>query len=178
MEDNHSPLLSSLLLPFTLLSLQTSKHSISAQLGQLLPTHCNKYSHSHWPRASWNRVRKEYLVMLMVLAAQLNPSLYEAPTTTSHINPPFFIFYFYFLSLTKYETRGICFIFFNQMWPRACRNRGRKKVYPVMLMVLLSSTQVWSSHYYTFHLNPPKKIIIFLTKCENTLFLFDFVWFT
>ena len=51
--------------------------------------------------------------MLMVLVVQLNPSPYEAPTTTSHINPPFF--FFFFLSLTKYETRGICFIFFNQM---------------------------------------------------------------
>ena len=174
MEDNHSPLLSSLLLPFTLISLQTSKHSINAQLGQLLPTHCNKYSHSHRPRVSQNRVRKRVPIDANGASCSTQPkSLWS-----SHYYFSFKSSIFFFLNLTKYETRGICFIFFNQMWPRACRNRGRKKVYPLIVMVLLSSTQVWSSHYYTFHLNPPKKIIIFLTKCENMLFLFDFVWFT
>ena len=118
--------------------------------------------------------KEYYPVMLMVLAVQLNPSLYEAPTTTSHLNPPFFLK----KKIKQVWNNWYLFYFFNRMWPRACRNRGRKKVYPLILMVLLSSTQVWSSHYYTFHLNPPKKIIIFLTKCENTLFLFDFVWFT
>ena len=60
----------------------------------------------------------------MVLAVQLNPSPYEAPTTTSHINPPFF---FFFLNLTKYETHGICFIFLTKCDPERAEIEEEKK---------------------------------------------------
>ena len=63
--------------------------------------------------------------MLMVLAAQLNPSLYEAPTTTSHLNPPFFIFYF--LNFNQVWNMWYLFYFLTKCDPERVEIEEEKK---------------------------------------------------